>query len=117
MQVRLREEAEDRWLEPGAVYVVLGIYGSQEGLGYRLLGATEPETPAIHPAGLFEVVDPLVSPRWQIEVPGDGGSFSFEPEAWTREGFWTDFFDGDPAARQIFDEECRLFTEQGGSDR
>lgn len=112
MKVRLREGAQDSWLEPGAVYLVLSIYCEREGLGYRLLGVREPDTPGMHSAALFEVVDPSLTPRWRIGVSPDGDSFSMEPEAWMHEGFWNDLFDGDPAARQVFDEEYRLMLRE-----
>ena len=113
MRVRLRSEVEDSWLDHSVVYTVLCLYSLPNGPAFRLLGAAEPTTPAIHPACYFDVVDPTVSPRWVCEIAADGQSVNLEPAAWTSEGFWERYFEGDPVATRIFRYELRLLLHQG----
>ena len=113
MRVRLRREAEDGWLDHAAVYTVLGIYSSSTSVGFRLLGTTEPTTPAIHPASSFDVVDGTLSPRWVCSFAADGHSMSLEPKAWTCDGFWDRYFDEEPEAVRIFQDELRLLYGEG----
>jgi 16S rRNA G966 N2-methylase RsmD len=117
MLVRLKQDVqEDGWLEHDAVYPVLGISvqgGAAIGgpLKYRLITRQEPDTPAFHDATLFDILDPKVSPRWVVTAFSDG-KLGIEPEAWSDNGFWAAFFDGDPKAREQFqDEYARLAAE------
>ena len=97
----------DGWLTVGKVYHVLEVSLSSRGTWkYRILGDKEPTTPALHPISDFEIVSAKVSPTWVVHCE-DNDYFELTPQAWAQLGFWEQFFDHDPRARRIFDEERR----------
>ncbi len=90
------------WARLGAVYHVLGIWIEPEQTRLRLIG--EQPTPALYQPEMFDVVSTIIPVTWVITSP-KRGYFSLGPSAWSRAGFWEEYFDGDAEARACFEEE------------
>jgi len=68
-------------------------------------------TPSFHIANQFEVVNTKIPTNWEVDFLTDS-YFSLSPKAWSRVGFWDDYFDGDPGAELIFEKEKEvIFSE------
>jgi hypothetical protein len=78
----------------GRIYEVL----TRTGDWYRLLN--DHDEPYLYVAGCFEVIDPS-EPEFWVEEWFMGERYASPPE-WAESGFWEDFFEDDPAARQAF---------------
>jgi hypothetical protein len=83
------------------VYHVLSIFVAER-TGLRLV-AEEP-TPAVFNPEMFEVISAVIPPSWVATFPKPG-FLRLAPNAWSAEGFWDRFFDGDPEAVAAFNEE------------
>lgn len=90
------------WARVGSVYHVLAVDVAPGRIWFRIMG-DEP-TPALFEAEMFEIVTSAIPPTWVAASP-KAGRLSFEPEAWSGEGFWERFFDGEPRAVAAFEEE------------
>ena len=87
------------WLTTGNVYHVLEIYIERGSIDFRILG-DEKFTPALHPAGQFELVSGKIPSCWETKFLSN--SFVLGPREWLEIGFWERFFDGEAEARKIF---------------
>jgi hypothetical protein len=92
------------WMKVGGVYTVLALWIEPGHNRFRLVG--EEWTPGLFDAEMFELVSGIVPSVWTISSP-QPGCFSIEPEAWSRPGFWDAFFDREPEAIAVFEEERR----------
>jgi hypothetical protein len=61
---------------------------------------------------MFMTTNAAVPSNWTVHI-GEGGVITLAPARWTVPGFWELFYDGDPGARRIFDEELSVIL---GSD-
>ncbi|WP_069737618.1 hypothetical protein [Streptomyces sp. EN27] len=52
----------------------------------------------------FTVTSHSLSPTWQY-FQLDSGSFSLCPESWNAPGFWEAYYDGDPRAIAVYEDE------------
>jgi hypothetical protein len=52
----------------------------------------------------FEIVSPKVPDAWIVVWDAKGG-FALTTEAWSQSGYWERFYDRDPEARKVFEEE------------
>ena len=77
---------------------------------FRLIGDGKGGV-ALFPAESFEVVSPAVARTWNTSWSSNG-FFQLTPERWTRAGFWERFYDQEPDAVRIFEEE-REVIESG----
>jgi len=93
------------WAKLGGVYHVLTIWIEPTQTWLRLVGQ-EP-TPTLYQPEMFEVVSPVIPSAWVITSPKPG-CLSFQPEAWSRPGFWEEFFDREPEAVACFEEYRKL---------
>jgi hypothetical protein len=99
------------WLTIGKRYEVLEIlFFRDRGWLLRLIGDV-PNGVALFQLEMFEIVDPRIPPNW-IATWGDKGTFCLSPRPWTDTGFWERYYDRDPKAIKIFEEE-RMRTRQG----
>lgn len=93
----------DGWLTIGREYVVLGIYGRGKDISFRILG-DDGRIPALHSAEQFEIQVPELPANWVFHL-FPGSDWEIGPTAWSGEGFWNAYFDGDALARDVFEKE------------
>ncbi len=110
LQLRVPDENRNaRWIRAGYEYDVLGIEVT-DGI-VRLRVESEQGTPALVESELFELVDPDVPASWVV-LMGPAGGLSLEVKAWSRPGFWEEFYDRDPRALELYDAEKRRMRER-----
>jgi len=103
-------------LTVGKEYVVLSIH-VEDGYSTKFQILRDDGTPSFHIANQFEVVSSKIPSTWQVDFVLNG-YLSLGPKAWSRAGFWDDYFDGDPEAEAIFDREKEvLFSHESGIDK
>ena len=94
----------------GRVYhvlsVLLGINGE-----WKLRVITDGEKrPALFRLKQFEVISAKIPNTW-IVIWNDKGFFQLTTHAWSQPGFWEKYYDRDPEAIQIFEDEKRKIIE------
>jgi hypothetical protein len=99
---RGRPAERSGWAKIGGVYHVLELWVEPGRAMLRLVG--EQPTPALFEPEMFEVVSSAIPPTWAVTSPKPG-CLSFAPEAWSGAGFWERFFDGEPEAVDVFEEQ------------
>ena len=99
---RSRPVDRSSWAKVGGVCHVLGIWLEPAQTRLRLVG--EEPTPALFELEMFEVASARIPPTWVGSSPKPG-CLSLEPESWSLAGFWERFFDGEPEAVAVFNEE------------
>ena len=92
------------WLTVGKVYHVLSlVFGTQQKWLVRLIGDGLNGV-ALFPLDQFEIVSPKLPGQWVVTWAANG-VFELTAEAWSRPGFWEQFYDQDAEARKIFEQE------------
>jgi hypothetical protein len=115
MKVRYVPKADDKFassLKEGGEYIVLEIHIAQEGAKYRLFEG-EGKSPGMYPIHLFDIVSNKIPSSWITATGRTRGFYlAITPERWTERGFWENYFNQDPTAEKIFEEEKqKMFTE------
>lgn len=101
MIVQCTTDTEAGWLRPASKYAVQAVYFDQaRGTRYRII-SDDAATPALFPASAFTVLDGRIPRSWRIHVHRNGDT-ELCPAAWLELGFWERFFDGDEAAKSVF---------------
>lgn len=99
------------WLTLGKIYIVLTIERDNDASWMvRLIGDGKSGV-ALFPLDSFDVVSAAVSSTW-IASWSDTGLFQLAPERWTRAGFWERYYDLEPDAVRIFEEERNLVESE-----
>ena len=93
----------DGWVTIGRNYLVLGVYGRSNTIKYRILGDDD-RTPALQLAEQFEITSPEIPADWIFRVYSPS-EWEILPAAWSIDGFWMAYFDGEPSAKAIFEQE------------
>lgn len=94
---------KDGWFTPQKEYDVLEILIVEMKLiEFRVIG-NDGRTPVCVDAGQFIIIDGSIPSNWHIQK-GDG-FYEFSPLKWQGLGFWEQFFDGEPDAIKVFNEE------------
>ena len=94
------------WLMIGKIYTVLSVsFGTESAPTLRLIGDGQNGV-ALFRWEEFEVVSSIIPPTWII-YPGPKSTVELLPEPWTQPRFWERYYDGDPDAVRIFEEETR----------
>ena len=75
---------------------------------FRIIG--EEKALGLFSPEMFEIVSSKVPGTWVITSPKPG-CFSLQPEAWSRLGFWEEYYDGEPKARACFEEERKKIID------
>ena len=103
MKVRLRNQLPQSraaalvgWLKPDKEYVVLEI--ENNGCMEYRIESEDSGQPVLFEIELFDIVD-ATHPRTWVESSVAG---EFSPAAWQVPGFWEDYFDGEPTARDSY---------------
>jgi len=66
--------------------------------------------PGLWSSEMFETTDDSIPTNWTAVV-SDAGFLTIRPERW-RVGFWERYFDDEPEATAIFDEELAIMLAQ-----
>lgn len=108
MRVLLKDGADHSgWLVAGREYTVLSIeVNANAHVVYRIRSEDNGQ-PVLFDAKAFRITDSSLSPVWQVACLEDG-SHSFEPEPWSRPGFWEAFFDHDSDTVRVYREQVAL---------
>jgi hypothetical protein len=94
-------------LTVGREYEVLAIeFDPTQGILFRIIG-NDRTMPALYLGELFEIIDPAI-PRTWVVGRNTRGWYAIAPQPWTVSGFWERFFDREPEALLIFEEQCQL---------
>ena len=109
-------KTSDAWLTIGRIYHVLEVLSDgQRGVKFRFL-SDDKTCPALHDANQFELVSNKIPEEWCVNfVPGS--FFELTPKAWAYDGFWEDYFNGEPKAEQLFHEVAKkIVTDEPVKD-
>lgn len=104
-----REKTSSTWLTIGRVYDVLSLQIESRRNMVRIMDDHGPG-PGIYRLEQFDLVDGSIPAIWVARKTHRGDGLSLEPEAWTPVGFWERYFDGDPEARAVFEQELAKLT-------
>lgn len=104
-----KPQEKSAWLTIGAIYHVLELFQGQNTWFLRLVG-DGPNGLAIFRLDQFEIVTPNIPNSWIIAWDNDG-SLHLRPKLWSQPGFMERYYDKEPDAIQIFEEERRKITE------
>jgi hypothetical protein len=95
------------WLTVGKTYTVLAISASPgREILLRLIG-DDGDTAGLFSSDMFETIDTRLPPTWIAKLDTDG-TLELAPAEWMREGFWEDYFNGDPSAISAFEGARRI---------
>jgi len=101
MKVRLKSGIENFHLTQGKIYEVISVskyVGKNRKIDFTIL-VDEIKQPARFESDLFDIIDPLISNDWVIEVYGEGMAFTMRHKKLSDENFWEDFHGDDNEAR------------------
>lgn len=90
------------WAAIGDVYHVLGIVFDGSAVRLRIVGREK--VPALFELSMFDVVTGIIPNRWTVSS-STRGVLIVGPLAWSVEGFWERYFDGDAEAVELFEKE------------
>jgi hypothetical protein len=91
-------------LSIGSVYHVLEVIQDTHHRWLLRLSGDGPNGVAIFGLDQFEIVSPRIPNIWIARWNSQGG-FSLTTEAWSHPGYWERFYDRDPEARRVFEDE------------
>ena len=93
----------------GGEYIVIEIIASPGRYVELRLHQIE-GAPSLWPSAMFETTDDSIPSNWRAEV-SDSGFMSVRPGRWRR-GFWERYFNDDPEAVALYEEElATMLTE------
>ena len=103
-------EEKSHWLTLGKVYHVMTLtFGTQKKWLLRLIGDGRNGL-ALFPLEQFEIVSSNIPAAWVIRW--EKGVFELSPEPWNQPGFWERYYERDPDAIRVFEEESRRIIQQ-----
>lgn len=91
-------------LRTGVRYTVLGI----EADCFRLMNTCG--EPCLYDSMVFDVMDSTEPHCWITSFGEEGERYSY-PQEWNRPGFFEDWHDGVPGARELFDKVYREYFD------
>ncbi|MFG2930257.1 hypothetical protein [Streptomyces achromogenes] len=97
-------------LRDGTEYIVLEVFFSGGGDSFFRIDFTQGEDSALFNSEAFVVTSPRIPENWMM-FPSGGRSFTLCPESWSRPGFWESYYDHDPQALALYEEERRAIME------
>jgi len=102
-------QSRSDWLTIGKIYHVLEIVGdvSRGRWLVRLMGDNR-NGAALFPLHQFDLASPKIPTAWTISW--DGETLSFGPAAWSRIGFWEEYYDRQPDAVRVFEQELQALV-------
>jgi hypothetical protein len=103
-----KDEDYSRWLTDGGTYVVLSVELEMHGSWMlRLMGDSANEV-ALFPLQSFEVVSDEIPRSWVVR--SESSFLYLGPTPWFEASFWERFYDRDPDALRIFDEQLAALS-------
>jgi hypothetical protein len=116
MKVRLKaneakKESIRGWLREGQEYTVLSVevMGAEKS-AYRI-ATSDNDTPALFEVIAFDITDNRLPASW-VAVQVEGLEvIQMMPIAWSENGFWEAYFDGDNAARKQYHADLMVLQE------
>jgi len=92
------------WLRIDGEYLVVGVL-AVPGRRVELQIIDEGgQAPSWWDSAMFMTTDARVPSNWAAQV-GDGGAVRLGPRPWLAPDFWENYFDREPTAIKVFDEE------------
>jgi hypothetical protein len=98
------------WLTVGKVYHVLSVLLDINGQWVLRLVGDGINGLALFNLEQFEFISARIPNTW-IATWSTKGTFELTTEPWNRPGFWEKYYDRDPDALRIFEEERRKIVE------
>ncbi len=98
------------WLTVGKTYHVLSVnmdHGSP--VKFQVI-SDDGQTPVYHNANQFEVVSNKIPEGWVIDFVSKS-YLRLSPKAWSKPGFWEEYFDGEPEAIDVFNAERNIIEK------
>jgi hypothetical protein len=103
-------QSESSWLAVGKVYNVMALELDNNGEWLARLVGDGLNGVALFRLELFEMESSVVSPTWTTTWK-NGKLIELSPERWMRDGFWEEYYDRDPAAIRIFEEDKKVIVD------
>jgi hypothetical protein len=103
------DRRSDPWLTLNKEYQVISVELRPSGVAKLRIIADDNRTPILVDSSLFAASYEPLPVNWVCTIR-EGGTVEFEPKSWAKLDFWERYFDGDPAATAVFDEELRHMT-------
>ena len=114
MKVKLAEGMKDNFLTPNKEYIVLAIEIQESEfsfISYRIL--PDKGCPILVASDQMIISCSKLSSTWRIKQESLD-YYTLQPEKWSRDGFWEDYYNDDPKAVQNFKiEKEKIFAEEG----
>lgn len=104
------------WLTIGKEYHVLSLFIDERRLLFARIIGDDGNTPGIYDMSQFEILDATIPSNWAANSESNI-VLRLGPEKWQSQGFWNLFFDGDPHARKVFEEEKAVIVAAGDQRR
>lgn len=101
----LERVAESAWVSIGQEYTVLEVDALPDHRFSVRLDLGD-QVPGLWDSEMFETTDPVIPAVWVARF-SDGGSLQFAPPRWLERGFWERYFDDEPDAVAVFEEDRR----------
>ncbi len=106
-------QTTSHWLTIGKRYTVLTV-GNHAGRGllFRVM-SDDGFTPIVADWHEFKVLSSRLPSTW-VGSLDKNGDLMLAPNAWTRPGFWEDYFDREPEAMKQFDQARQVIEAEAG---
>ncbi|MGN6686445.1 MAG: hypothetical protein ACTHK1_02795 [Actinomycetales bacterium] len=100
---------DSAWLSVDRVYRVLSVAATPEGSVQLQVVTDDGRSLGWFESAMFMTTDGAIPPNWVARI-GDRGAVELAPARWLVPGFWESFYDLDPGARRVFEEELAAIT-------
>lgn len=104
---------------PGKFYTVIEVYIFTDGDNKFRVYNESGFSPPLFKAQYFEIVEGSIPETWVaysgLMSPAIG--FVLCPQRWARPDFWDAYFDGEPWAEELYEQEIAIMSPPTGSDR
>jgi hypothetical protein len=100
------DRRSDPWLTLNKEYQVISVELRPRGVAKLRIIADDHRTPILVESSLFAANGEPLPANWVCTIR-EGGTVDFEPQSWAKLDFWERYFDRDPAAMAVFDEELK----------
>jgi len=104
------DRRSDPWLTLNKEYQVISVELRPRGVAKLRIIADDHRTPILVDSSLFAANGEPLPTNWVCTIR-EGGTVEFEPQSWAELDFWERYFDRDPVAMTVFEEELRRMTE------
>jgi hypothetical protein len=95
---------DSAWLSIDREYPVLSVAATPDGSVQLQVLTDDGRTLGWFESAMFITTDVAIPANWVVRV-GERGIVELAPARWLEPGFWESFYDLDPGARRVFEEE------------